>query len=91
MTTQLTDSLGATWTYHREFDQWETEEDMNETEWEGCDGGSTLDMDDFIDYAIEDLKGEFLSRTALLHLRPDPTELPQLCEQLRGQLLGLRT
>ena len=90
MTTQLTDSLGATWTYSPEFDQWETEDDMNETECEGCDSSSTLDMDDFLDYITEDLKAEFLSRAALLHLRPDPTELPRLCERLRGQLLGLR-
>ena len=94
MSTQLTDSLGATWTYLPEYDQWETEEEMNETEWEGCDGGSTLDMDDFIDYAIEDLKAEFLSRAQELPwmvARPaDPTDLPRLCAQLREQLLALR-
>lgn len=92
MSTQLTDSLGATWTYLPEFDQWETEEDMIETEWEGCDGSSTLDMDDFIDYVIEDLKAEFLSRAQEKISGPvDPADLPRLCAQLRERLLALRT
>ena len=90
MTTQLTDSLGATWTYHREFDQWETDDDGNETEWEGCDSSSTLDMADFLEYIVEDLKAEFLSQTRSLGQQPDPQELPRLCAQLRSQLLGLR-
>ena len=76
MTTQLTDSLGATWTYLPKHDQWETDDDMNHTECEGCHSSSTLDMDDFIEYILEDRKAHLerngtTLRTLLLSLRVD--------------------
>lgn len=76
MTTQLTDSLGATWTYLPRYDQWETADDMNHTECEGCQSSSTLDMDDFIDHILEDRRADcegdgHVLRTWLLGLRAD--------------------
>jgi len=69
MTTQLTDSLGATWTYLPRHDQWETDDDMNHTECEGCHSSSTLDLDDFIEYIMEDRRADFEGDGHSLHLR----------------------
>ena len=96
MTTQLTDSLGATWTYYPQYDQWETEDDRNDTETdcEGCGGPSTLDMDDFLEYILEDLKSALLSGARLqpqLAAQQLEADLEGHCAALRSRLLALRT
>lgn len=106
MTTQLTDSLGATWTYYPEFDQWETDDDRNDTECDGCGGASTLDMDDFLEHILEDLKSELRSQfRSLLASAQRPwipggrgkaarqleTDLASQGAALQTRLLSLRT
>lgn len=94
MTTQLTDSLGATWTYHPEFDQWETDDDMNDTECDGCGGASTQDMDDFLEYIVSDLRSALLSQAQAspgIRTQQLEADLESHCAALRTQLLGLRT
>ena len=95
MTTQLTDSLGATWTYYPQYDQWETEDDMNDTETdcEGCGGSATQDMGDFLEYILDDLKSELRSQAQRQGVPAQQLEadLESHCEALRTRLLALRT
>ena len=68
---------------------------MNDTECDECGGASTLDMEDFLDYILDDMKSELRSQA---QVQPWCTDQQQLevdlerhCAALRTQLLDLRT